>query len=211
MRAGLMLTRGELAPLGPWLERARAHSAERNIGYWQTVCSLWAAWLRGRCGELEAGVASLREELVAYVAAGSRLALPHFYILLADLLLASGDRRGALDALRSGEEHIEATGERFSECELNMFLARALMAGGEPDPAAATAAYERAVDVARLQDAALLELRAASQLAAHQRQIGDDPTALPRVESLCNWFGPESRLPDVVRARALIGDEATLL
>src|ERR1700724_4755918 len=106
MRGGLLLTRGELAQLGPWLEKARAHCAERNIGYWRTVCSLWSAWLAGRVGDLEQGIARLQEQLVAYIASGSRLAVPHFYILLADLRLAAGDRRRALGALDAGEQHI---------------------------------------------------------------------------------------------------------
>jgi len=210
MRAGLLLTRGELAQLGPWLDRAHAHCAERNIGYWRTVCSLWSAWLQGRSGQLELGIARLQEELVAYFAAGSRLAVPHFYILLADLRLAVGDRRRALDALRSAQEHVEATGERFSESDLHMFRGRALMSGAEPDATAATAAFERAVEVAREQNAALLELRAATYLASHQLQVREPPTALARVETLCRWFGPDSRIPDVLRARALVGDAATL-
>jgi class 3 adenylate cyclase/tetratricopeptide (TPR) repeat protein len=211
MRAALLLTRGELAQLGPWLERTHAHCAQRNIGYWRTVCSLWSAWLQGRSGRLELGIARLQEELVAYFAAGSRLSVAHFYILLADLRLAAGDRRRALDALRSGQEHIEVTGERFAECDLHMFRGRALMSGAEPDATAATAAFERAAEVAREQDAALLELRAATYLASHQLQVREPPTALARVETLCRWFGPDSRIPDVLRARALVGDEATLL
>jgi class 3 adenylate cyclase/tetratricopeptide (TPR) repeat protein len=210
MRGGLLLTRGELAQLGPWLEKARAHCAERNIGYWRTVCSLWSAWLLGRVGDLEQGIARLQQELVAYIASGSRLAVPHFYILLADLRLAAGDRRRALGALEAGEQHIEATGERFSESELHMFRGRALMAGDAPDPAGATASYERAADVAQGQNAKLLELRAATYLAFHQGQVGDERTALARVESLCKWFGPDSHVPDVVRARALIGGGARL-
>jgi predicted ATPase len=210
MRAGLLLPQGELAQLGPWLEKTRAHCAERKIGYWHTVCSLWSAWLHGRVGDPERGLARLQEQLAAYFASGSRLGVPHFYILIADLCLASGDRPRALGALRAGQEQIEATGERLAESELHMFLARALMTGDTPDPSAATAAYERAAAVANGQAAKLLELRAVTYLTMHQRQIGDACTALARVESLCRWFGPESKTPDVVRARALVGDHATL-
>jgi class 3 adenylate cyclase/tetratricopeptide (TPR) repeat protein len=210
MRAGLLLTRGELVRLGPWLEMVRTHCVERNIGYWRTVSSLWSAWLQGRAGDPKLGIARLQEQLVAYFASGGRLGVPHFYILLADLRAAAGDRQRALGALSAGEEHIEATGERMSESELHLFRGRVLMSGEQPDPSGATAAYERAADVAKAQDAKLLELRAATFLASHQRQIGEAGTALARVESLCRWFGPEAQTPDVVRARALVGDVATL-
>jgi class 3 adenylate cyclase/tetratricopeptide (TPR) repeat protein len=210
MRCGLLLTQGRLAELIPWLEQTRIHSTERNIGYWRTVCSIWSAWMRGRAGEPELGTALLRENLDAYLESGGRLAVPHFQILLAQLRLAAGDRAGALEALRAGQEQLDATGERMSEPELNWFLGRVFMAGDSPEPVAATAAYERAMLSAREQNAKLLELRAATHLALHQREVGEARTALARVESLCSWFGPESETPDVARARALLGEEARL-
>jgi class 3 adenylate cyclase/predicted ATPase len=204
MRSILHLSRAEPAELGRWVERTRAHSVDHDIGYWRTVSTLLGGWLQGRAGDLEGGTARLEESLDAYLAAGNRLSLPHFQILQADLRLAAGDRRGALDLLDAGEAHIEETGERFSESELFRFRARVLMAGDDPDPQGATAAYERAVRTAREQNARLLELRAATRLAAHQLQLGETPTALDRVAALCEWFAPAPELPDVARARALL-------
>ncbi|MEA2380493.1 MAG: hypothetical protein QOH72_464 [Solirubrobacteraceae bacterium] len=205
MRSILHLSRGEAADLGRWVERTRAHCVDHDLGYWRTVSALLAGWLQGRAGALAAGTAQLEESLDAYVAAGNRLSLPHFHILLADLRLAAGDRNGALDLLAAGEEHIEETGERFSESELFRFRARALMTGDDPDAQRATAAYERAVAVAREQNARLLELRAATRLAAHRLALGEMPTdVLARIADLCDWFAPSPDLPDVVRARALV-------
>jgi adenylate cyclase len=205
MRSILHLSRGEAADLGRWVERTRAHCVDHDLGYWRTISALLAGWLQGRAGALEAGTAQLEESLDAYVAAGNRLSLPHFHILLADLRLAAGDRNGALDLLAAGEEHIEETGERFSESELFRFRARALMTGDDPDADRATAAYERAVAVAREQNARLLELRAATRLAAHRLALGETPTdVLARIADLCDWFAPSPDLPDVVRARALV-------
>jgi class 3 adenylate cyclase/tetratricopeptide (TPR) repeat protein len=209
MRSILHLSRAEPAELGRWVERTRAHSVDHGIGYWRVVAALLSGWLQGRAGDLRLGTARLEESLDAYLASGSRLSLPHFHILLADLRLAAGDRRGALDLLRAGEEHIEETGERFSESELFRFRGRVLMAGDDPDPQGATEAYERAVRAAREQNARLLELRAATRLAAHQRAIGEPPTAVDRVAALCDWFDHAPDLPDVVRACALVAAERT--
>ena len=209
MRSILHLSRAEPVEVGYWLDKTLAHSIDHDLGYWRTVSALFSGWLQGRAGELELGTTRLEESLDAYLASGSRLGVPHFHILLADLRLAAGDRRGALDALRGGEEYIEETGERFSESELFRLKARALMVGDSPDPDGATAAYERAVGAARDQKAKLLELRAANRFAAHQRTIGDTCTALDQVAALCHWFGPTSELPDVVRGRALVASEPT--
>ena len=209
MRSILHLARGEPVDLRHWTEKTRAHSADLNIGYWRTVSLLHAAWQQGRGGQLRTSIAILEEQLEAYLASGSRLSLPHFYILLADLRLAAGDQPRALQALRAGRAHIIETGERYSESELFRFMGRALMAGEAPDPEGATAAYEQAATAAAEQNAKLLELRAVSGLAIHQGRTVGEVTALARVGELCDWFGPDSQLPDIARARRLLSVQAT--
>ena len=207
MRSILHLSRAEPADMARWVQKTHAHSVDHRIGYWRTVSALLQGWLQGRGGDLDAGIKRVEQSLDAYLATGHRLSLPHFHILLADLRLAAEDPRGALDLLRAGEEHIAATGERFSESELFRFKGRALMAGDAPDPDAATVAFERAVAAAREQNARLLELRAATRLASHQRRIGAPLTALERVAELCEWFPAASEVPDVVRAREMVDSE----
>jgi predicted ATPase len=207
VRSFLHLSRTEPAEFARWVERTRAHSVDHDLGYWRTVSSLLSGWLRGRAGELELGTSRLEESLGAYRASGSMLGTPHFQVLLADLRLLAGDRRSALDALRAGEEYIEETGERFSESELLRFKGRVLMAGDSPDPEGATSAYERAVAAAREQNAKMLELRAATRLAAHQRSTGGARTSLDDLAALCEWFPAGSELPDVARARTLVASE----
>jgi class 3 adenylate cyclase/predicted ATPase len=204
MRSILHLSRAEPVEVDRWLMKTHAHSVDHDLGYWRTVSALLLGWFRGRAGELEAGTAQVEKTLDAYLASGSRLGLPYFQTLLADLRLAAGDRRGALDVLSAGEEYIEETGERFSQSELFRLKARALMTGDSPDPHGAAAAYESAVRAASDQNAKLLELRAATRFAAHQRRIGEKVTALDRVAALCDWFGSASELPDVERGRALV-------
>jgi predicted ATPase len=207
MRSILHLSRAEPTELGRWISRTRAHSVDHGLGYWRTVSSLLSGWLQGRAGDMTGGTALVKESLDAYLASGSRLGLPHFQILFADLRRAAGDKRGALDLVLAGEEYIEETGERFSESELFRFKGRLLMTGDAPDPDAATAAFERAISSARDQNAKLLELQAATRLGEYQARLGEPATALDRVATLCDWFGPDAQLPDLVRARALIASE----
>jgi hypothetical protein len=78
------------------------------------------------------------------------------------------------------------------------------MMGARPDPHRASRAFERAMTAAREQNAKLLELQAATRLAELHNKIGEPSTGLERIEELCDWFGPASRLRDVVRARAVL-------
>jgi hypothetical protein len=81
------------------------------------------------------------------------------------------------------------------------------MSGDSLDPAAATAAFERAVTSAQAQNAKLLELRAITHLVVHQRRLGQDCAAIERLETLCQWFSTSPDLPDVVRAQGLLVPE----
>jgi class 3 adenylate cyclase len=203
----VLSTEAEPTELAHWVQKTLTHCVDHNLGYWRAVSSLYSAWLQARAGELQLGTALFEEALEAYRESGSRLSLPLFHILLADLRLAAGDQHGALEVLRAGEEHIAATGERLTESELLQFKGRALMSGASPDPHAATTAYDRAMTVAREQNAKLPELRAAVRLTAHQCSLGETCTALERLASLCDWFPPASDLPDVLRARELVAAE----
>jgi tetratricopeptide (TPR) repeat protein len=207
MRSILHLMRGEPDELATWVGRTLGVSVDSNIEYWRAFSSVLLAWQQGRDGDLDGGIARLEESLTRYLRSGSRLGLPHFCIYLANLRVAAGDQRGALEALADGERHIVTTGEALAESELFRLKGRVLMAGDAPDPDLATAAYERSVAAARRQNARLLELRAAARLALHQRRIGESPVALDRVAELCEWFGPACDLPDLIRARKLLAVE----
>ena len=207
MRSILHLSRAEPGDLGKWVARTHAHSVDHDLGYWRAASALLGAWLQGRAGALNEGMQRLQVGLDAYASSGSKLGLPHFHILYADLKRVAGDKQGALEQLRIGEQHIEETGERLSESELFRFKGRLLLSGDDPDADAALAAFDRAVLVARKQNARLLELQAATRLAEHQLRLGMPCTALERVGELSEWFGPGSEVMDVIRARALVASE----
>jgi predicted ATPase len=204
MRSLMHLTRGELAELADCVEQTRSFAAERNLSYWATFTTLIEAWLAGRTGDPAAGVARPREEMETYLRAGSRLGLPMFANLLADLCQHAGDMAGARDAIEIGEEHIAATGERFSECQLLITKGDLFITGSHLDPLGARTAYEAAATAARHQHARPLELRALARLTALEERLGEPCTTVAAMADLVAWFGPESAMPDVVRARVLL-------
>jgi class 3 adenylate cyclase len=207
MRCVLLLVTGQHEEFARWLARTDAHCTERNIGYWSTVCKIWTAWTRGLQGDAADQVHVLERLIAGYVSSGGRVATPHFRALLAEVQLVAGERDRALASVAIGQRHIDASRERLYEPELQWLTGRALIAGPEPDTAAATSAFERAMSSARDQEARLLELRAATGLALHQRRIGAPVTALETMARLCEWFGSGSTVPDVIRARAVLDDE----
>jgi class 3 adenylate cyclase len=204
MRCALLVLSGTRAELDWWLEKTRAHSLERNVGYWSNVCSMWFAWLQTVVGDAAAGLLLLERQIDAYRDSGGRIGIASFYCLLAGAHVAAGGQGAALDVLGVAQEHIDRAGELYFEPEVQWLRGRVLMAGDTPDPASATAAYERAAIAAAAQDARLWELRAVTGVALLERAGGSASTATPRLEALCRWFGADSELQDVVKARALL-------
>jgi tetratricopeptide (TPR) repeat protein len=209
MRAILHLNRAELPEFGDWVEKVRAYSVDRNIRYWRTLSSAYSNWGRAMAGNGEDGIARLQASIDSYRGSGARLGLVNLYVLLANLQLAAGSRAAALEAIALAEEQMASTGERLTEVDLLRTKARALMAGAQPEVASAITELQLAVDVAERQGARLPQLRALGQLVTQRRRAGEDASADERrLAALCEQFAPDSQLPDVLRARAILQPDA---
>ena len=209
MRSILHLGRVEPREFGEWVEKVRAYSVDRNIRYWRTLASAYSNWGRAMAGDHRDGVARVQSSIDSYVKSGARLGLVHLYVLLADLQLVAGARGAALDAITLAEKEMGRSGERLTEVELLRSKARALVAGVQPDPAAATGELRRAVEIAARQGARLPQLRALGQLVTLQRRAGEGTSAEEQqLAALCQRFPSDSELPDVRRARVLLGAAA---
>ena len=207
MRCGVLLVQGKSREFLLWLQKLRGQSVERDTGYgyWSTVCLIWSAWVAGLAGDAQRQAIVLRGHLDRYLEDGARVGIPHFLALLAEVQLAAGEQAQALESLTSAQQHIDLAGERYYEPELQWLMGRVLESGtGDGAQLAAARAYKRSIREAGKQNAKLIELRAATGLAIHQSRNGEDPAALTLVGRLCDWFGEESRLADVERARKLL-------
>jgi hypothetical protein len=111
---------------------------------------------------IPAVVAGIREGLAAR--AGTKLFRPYSLGLLCEALYAAGDHNGALAAATEGLTTIDATGERWWEAELHRLRGLMLLMA-RCDIPEAEATFQRAIHVARSQQAKSLELRATTSLA----------------------------------------------
>jgi class 3 adenylate cyclase/predicted ATPase len=204
MRAMLHLARKEPALTAQWVEKTVEFATDRSIPYWLNLSSLLDGWIRARVSRTREGLERFRDSLEAYLATGAKLGLPDFTLLLADLCRVNGDPAGGLDAIHQAEIHIEATGERYSESDLLRAKAELLLALEEPDVAAAEAALQRSIAVAKAQRARLPELRATAALAKLQFKLGDFAPVRDALEDVCAWFPSTSEIADVREVRALL-------
>jgi predicted ATPase len=131
--------------------------------------TLWAAWgtsLRGWAlalrGQGEEGRAQVRQGIAAVRATGTALLIPYFCIVLADVCDHLGHTEDGLRALAEARTLAEQHEDRWWEAEICRL--RGVLLLRQPGTPEAEAWLQRALDVARRQEAKSLELRAAMSL-----------------------------------------------
>jgi predicted ATPase len=107
-----------------------------------------------------------------------------------------------LEALDAAEGAIRQFDERFWEAELHRLFGELSAADGKP--AQAEERFTKAIAVARDQQARLLELRAATDLASLWRKQGRRAKARELLMPRYTWFGDNLNCAEVQRAKALL-------
>src|SRR5271169_152219 len=115
------------------------------------------------------------------------------------------------DAWRCIEEAImavETTGERWFEAEVNRIAGEIELKSPEPDAAKAEAYFERALAIARKQQAKSWELRAAISMARLWRDQGKRDEARDLLAPVYGWFTEGFDTLDLKEAKALLEELA---
>ena len=145
-------------------DRTLAFCTEHGTPFWIAAAQVVRGWAATLLGDVEPGLAQLRQGLALYNAIGSLVMQPVLQALLADALMAAGRDAEAAEVIESGLALAQQTEERIGETELH--LARGDLARRQhpEDTGAAEAAYQQALAMARDCGAASLALRAATRL-----------------------------------------------
>ena len=103
---------------------------------------------------------------------------------------------------------VQTTNERLYEAEVNRIAGEIARASHEPDQASAEAYFQRALSVARQQQAKSLELRAAMSLARLWRDQGKVQQARELLAPVYGWFTEGFDTRDLKEAKALLEELA---
>jgi predicted ATPase len=171
--------------------------------------SMIKGWSLAAGGHAEQGIEIQREVLDRVRARkNSGMAITYFYEHLAESLAAGGDHEGALAVVSDAFATAEAYGEHFWEAELHRRRGRILLAQSRDNRAAAEACYRQAIEVAKSQEARLLELRAATSLAGLWREDGKGDQARDLLAPVHGWFTEGFDTADLEEAKALLDELA---
>src|SRR5262249_36870053 len=136
----------------------------------------------------EAGLAQVRQGIAAWRATGAALLVPWFCTLLAEASAPLSHTEDGLQALAEAHTLVEQHEERFWEAEVSRLRGVLLLRQPGTPQAEAETWLQRAMDVARRQEAKSLELRAAMSLARLWQQQGRRAEARDLLAPIYGWF-----------------------
>lgn len=148
-------------------------------------------------------MAQMRQGIVTRQAIGARTR-PGSYAQLADVHRITGKSEEGLSIVVRGLEVSDETGERLYDAELNRLKGELLLFPDSGHEAEAEADFQRALNIARLQQAKSFELRAAMSLSRLWRRQGKCTEARELLAPVYNWFTEGFDTADLKDAKLLL-------
>jgi predicted ATPase len=182
-------------------------STEQGFPHWAAQGMLFRGWALAMQGQGEEGLAQVRQGITAQRVTGAVLRIPYFCTVLAEVADHLGHTADGLQALAEAYTLVEQHEERWWEaevCRLRGVLLLHAERGVRNTELTAEECFQRALDVARRQEAKSLELRAAMSLARLWRQQGKRDEAHALLAPIYGWFTEGFDTADLQEARALL-------
>ena len=174
---------------------------------------LWKAWGRAVQGSVlaETGKASdavdqITSGIAAYRSTGATVWVPIWQSELAGAYAELGQHDDARRCIDEAIVAVERTKERWPEAEVNRIAGEIALKMPEPDVTKAEAYFERALAVARKQQAKSWELRAATSMARLWRDQGRNKEARDLLAPVYGWFTEGFDTLDLKEAKALLDE-----
>ncbi|MDQ0563727.1 class 3 adenylate cyclase/predicted ATPase [Rhizobium mesoamericanum] len=185
--------RRDLAKAQEAVEAALSFSAEHEFPFWHTQGVLLQGWVLAEGGQVAAGIERLREGLAGMQAIGTGMIEPWAMGLLAQAYGKANRFTEASILIDEALSIVARTGNRWCEAELHRLKGELILLSSECDPAKIEECFRRALDVARMQDAKMWELRSAVSLARLWRTQGITAQAcellIPLLDCCSNGHG----------------------
>ena len=153
-------------------------------------------------GQLQEGMAQMREGIAAFHAIGARTLLPGTLGSLAVAQAKAGQPQEGLATLAEALDLVAETEEHHWEAELYRLRAELLLVLNDEN--GAEDSLHKAIEVARRQQAKSWELRATTSLARLWQEQGRTDKARQMLAEIYDWFTEGFDTPDLREAKTLL-------
>jgi class 3 adenylate cyclase/tetratricopeptide (TPR) repeat protein len=188
-------------------EEARGLCQEYRFDYYSAWSALVRAWAIAEQGRIAEGISAYDAALKEFAETGAGLRLPHYLGMLARIHRAAGRRALGLKMVTEAAQIAERNHESWCNAMLELERGELLLldvsgeARGEAD-----AAFKHANEIATAQGAKTLELRASVAQARVCAAKGEGQKAFDMLSPIYGWFTEGLETPDLLEARALLGE-----
>jgi predicted ATPase len=153
-------------------------------------------------------VGRIKSELASLRSTGATNLVPFFLGCLASTHAAVGNFRDAWCCIDEATAMIKESREAWFEAEVHRIAGEIALKSPKRDTVKAQAYFERALAVARQQQAKSWELRAAMSMARLWRDLGKRDEARELLAPVYGWFTEGFDTPDLKEAKALLDELA---
>jgi predicted ATPase len=198
----------ERSQAGERADAAVALAAEHGFAIFAACGTVLRGWARATHDHAPEGLAELVRALEAYRATGAEFLRPYQLALLAEVWQHQGREEEGLTTLAEGLVLVDKTDERWWEAELYRMKGESFWRQADPDPVNAEHCFQKALEVARNQEAKFLVLRATVSLARLWQRLGRRTEAHDLLAQIYGWFQEGFDTPDLREAKASLGELA---
>jgi class 3 adenylate cyclase/predicted ATPase len=200
---------GKYAAANALVDELIALANEKGALFWK-MCGLMAqGYVMVLTGAASNAVQMITSGLTAYQSTGATVFIPQHLTNLASARRELGQLDDAWRCIGEAMTAMETTKERWWESEVHRIAGKIAGLSPEPDTPKAEAYFERALAVARQQQAKSFELRAAMSLARLWRSQGKVQQARKLLAPVYEWFTEGFDTRDLKDAKALLDELAS--
>jgi predicted ATPase len=186
-------------------EMAVALATTHGFAFWLALGRQVHGWAVAAQSQGAERLAQIHQSLALIQATGSgRLLRPLLVVLLAEAYGQAGQVQEGLTLLTEALTSAHTSGACLYEAELYRLKGELLLQHAGPHSAPAETCLQRALDVARRQQAKSLELRTALSLCRLWQHQGKCHAARQLLHKTYDWFTEGFGATDLVQARALL-------
>jgi predicted ATPase len=182
---------------------------EKGAALWKALGTMQKGCVLAQSGKASEAIQMITSGITLYRSTGSRLYLPIFLSHLSRAYAELGQFDQAWRCIGEAMAAVETTGERWYEAEIHRVTGEIALKLPQLGSSQAGAYFERALAVARQQQAKSWELRAATSLARLWRGQGKVQQARELLAPAYGWFTEGFDTRDLKEAKALLDEVAS--
>ena len=190
-------------------EELIALADEKGSAFWKAFGMLRQGYLVALAGKASDAVHVITSGITAFRSTGATMWLPLYMSQLASAYAELGQFDDAWRCVGEAMTVAETTKERWWDAEINRVAGEIALKSPEAGGPKAEEYFERALSVARRQQAKSWELRAAMSLARLWRDQGELQQPRELLAPVYGWFTEGFDTRDLKEAKALLGELAS--